>query len=75
MPGDENATKCEKIIKCLKLVYNWSWHCHGRKDTWLKLMFDCDIWDVYHSNAFQFVLTVQKTVGWLSKMKNNGAQR
>ena len=30
---------------------------------------------IYDSNAFQFVLTVQKTVQWPFKMKNNGTQR
>ena len=42
MPGDENATKCEKNVKYSDVYTVGSWHWHGRCDIWMKLTFETD---------------------------------
>ena len=58
MPGDENATKCQKE-KMFECVYSWEYRDYRHLKGW-DLETDCDILNILGSNAFQFVLTVQK---------------
>ena len=63
MPGNENATKCEETIKYSDVCTVESTVRHVISNVickeWTREA-SCDIWNIYGSNAFQFVLKVQK---------------